>query len=221
MNWMCSFLDSLTLLSNSDAHSLENLGREANVFDLEKPSYNEIYEIIKNRDCKKFLYSINFFPEEGKYHLDGHGKCGVRWMPLETEKNKGICSKCKRPVTKGVLNRVYELADRELGEKPETFVPFKSIVPLRQIISEVLGKGIQSKAVKTLYFDIAEKGGGEFPVLLDRSREELSLFVPPKCVEGIMKVRKGDVRVIGGYDGVFGTVKIWDEAERSGQRKLL
>lgn len=221
MNWSLSSLDNVTLLANSDAHSLENLGREANVFDLENPSYSEIYEIIKTHNKKKFVYSINFFPEEGKYHLDGHASCNIRMMPEETRKNKGVCPVCKKNLTLGVCYRVSQLADRKLGESPRDVVPFKSIVPLLKVIAESLGKGVSSKAVTSEYQNIISKIH-EFKVLLDLGEEELLKITKPKIAEGIMKVRRGDIVIEGGYDGVFGTVKIWGEGDKvGGQMRML
>ncbi|MBI4215183.1 MAG: DNA helicase UvrD, partial [Parcubacteria group bacterium] len=208
MNWMWSKLDHLTILADSDAHSLENLGREANVFDLENPSYNEIYNIIKNRDTQRLVLSINFFPEEGKYHLDGHAVCGVRLKPAETKKNKGICPVCGKPLTIGVLYRVSEVADREFGKRPSSYIPFKSIIPLKLIIGEALGKGPASKTVDKEYMTLVTKGGSEFAVLLDLSEEELLKITLPKITEGIIKVRKRDIVIEGGYDGLYGTVRI-------------
>jgi len=128
----------LTLISNSDAHSPAKLGRETNVFDIEL-SYPAIIETIKSKNPQKFLYTIEFFPQEGKYHYDGHRACNVRTSPEETKKYNNICPNCGRPLTIGVLNRVNFLADREDGFKPEGAIPFKSLVPLQEIIAEVLG----------------------------------------------------------------------------------
>ncbi|TSC55344.1 MAG: hypothetical protein G01um101418_972 [Parcubacteria group bacterium Gr01-1014_18] len=220
MNWMVSELDNRVILADSDAHSLEKLGREANVFDLNTPSYDAIYDLIRNHRIEKMPYSINFFPEEGKYHLDGHVACGVRLFPKETFKYKGLCPKCQKPVTKGVLSRVYELADREEGQKPAAWTQPKSIVPLMEIISQALGKGISSKAVVNEYFSII-KHAGEFKLLLDWTAQDLLRITSPKIAEGIIRVREGKIQVVGGYDGVFGTVKIWGESDKIGQSRLI
>src|SRR3990167_11517790 len=125
MNWRVSALDRFSLISNSDSHSPSKIGREANVFDCEL-SYNEIITALKEKDRKKFLYTVEFFPEEGKYHYDGHRLCKVRLSPAETRKNKGLCPGCGKKVTVGVMNRVEKLCDRDEGFKPESAVPFKN-----------------------------------------------------------------------------------------------
>ncbi|MFA5248529.1 MAG: endonuclease Q family protein, partial [Patescibacteria group bacterium] len=158
MNWRVSALDDLTLLSNSDAHSTANLGRECNIFDLEEITYNEIYEAIKNKDLKKIKGTIEFYPEEGMYHFDGHRACGVSFDPQETAKNKGICPRCKKPLVIGVLNRVEELADRATGVKPKNCYPFIKIIELDKIIAEALGvKSRSSKKVQAEYNKLIKK----------------------------------------------------------------
>ncbi len=208
MNWRLSALDKITLISNSDAHSPANLGREANVFEIDpaKLSYNEIYRIIKEKDKSRFLYTIEFFPEEGKYHLDGHRQCGVVFSPVETKKNKGICPVCKKPLTIGVYNRVAQLADRPEGFKLDS-IPYKSLVPLQEIIADILGVGKGSKKVISVYTDLVNKGGSEFRILLDLNEDELSKIAQPEIVLGIKNVRSGKVEVSPGYDGEFGVVK--------------
>ncbi len=137
MHWMCSFLDKYTLVSNSDAHSPEKLGRNANILDTNL-SYTDIIRAMKSGDPQKFLGTIDLFPQEGKYHYDGHRKCGIRWDPVQTLKNKGICPKCGKKVTVGVMNRVVELSDRkDLDERPNR-LPFYSIIPLKEILSEIM-----------------------------------------------------------------------------------
>jgi uncharacterized protein (TIGR00375 family) len=222
MNWRLSALDQIVLVSNSDAHSLANLGREANVFDWDKPSYDEFYNTLKNQDKKKFLYTMEFFPEEGKYHLDGHASCKVVMDPGETKKNKSLCPVCKKPMTIGVLNRVAEIADRDKGEL-DNHIPYKSIVPLQEIIAEAFDVGKGSKRVQAEYFNIIKKGGTEFRVLLDLNREELAKIAEPIIVEGIMRVREGKLFIEPGYDGIYGTVKIFNDKERKGfeQGKLI
>jgi uncharacterized protein (TIGR00375 family) len=132
MNWRLSQLDNIFLVSNSDAHSPDNLGREANVFEMEQPSYKELHRILSEHDTTKFIETIEFFPEEGKYHADGHRECGFWCEPQETKKIKGLCPKCGRPLTVGVLNRVMELADRTPpATKPSSGVPYRSIVHLQ------------------------------------------------------------------------------------------
>jgi DNA helicase II / ATP-dependent DNA helicase PcrA len=215
MNWQLSKLDDTLLISNSDAHSLANLGREANVFDIapEKLSYGEIIRILREKDRAKFLYTIEFHPEEGMYHFDGHRVCGVRWHPDETKKHKGICSVCGKPVTVGVYSRVNALSDRPEGSKPPGMVPFKSIVPLAEVIAEALDRGKATKGVQTIY-DAMVSRMPEFKILINAPFYELAEFVPPSVVEGIRRVRDGKVTVEPGFDGQYGTVKIFSDADR-------
>ena len=223
MNWRLSNLDRITLISCSDAHSPAKLGREANVFNTEL-SYNGIIEAIKQKDPQKFLYTIEFFPEEGKYHYDGHRNCGVSLAPQETKKYNGICPVCGRPLTVGVLNRVEQLADRPEGFKPENAIPYKSLIPLEEIIAEALDLGVGTKEVEREYLSLIEKFGSEFNVLLNASLSDLKLATLPEVAEGISRVREGKVRVEPGYDGVYGKIKIFSKEEKkeiSGQRSLF
>jgi len=221
MNWRWSELDQVVLLSNSDAHSLPNLGREANVFEWSEPSYDEFYKTIKNQDKNKFKYTIEFFPEEGKYHIDGHAKCGISMEPEETIKNKGICPVCKKPLVVGVLNRVVELADRK-NEAVKDKIPFKSLVPLQEIIAESFNVGKGSKRVQQEYFSMIKKGGSEFGILLDKSLEELKKITEPEVVEAIKRVREGKLHIQPGYDGVYGKIQIYkDDEERGAVQKSL
>ncbi len=224
MNWRLSQLDRIALLSNSDAHSLANLGREANVFDFSELSYALFVDAIRTKDQKRFLYTIEFFPEEGKYHVDGHRACGMRLTPTETKKHGGRCPKCGKPVTVGVLYRVDALADRKEGEKPKKAIPYKSIVPLQEIIAEALGVGKQSKKVQKMYEQMVERGGSEFAILLDVSYEAIAAFTrDDRIVEGIRRVREGKLTILPGYDGEYGTVRIFTDAERTQnkQQRLL
>jgi len=212
MNWRLSALDKVALISNSDAHSPQKIGREANVFDTEI-NYGDIVGAIKSKDPQKFLYTIEFFPEEGKYHFDGHRICGIKLSPQETKKYNGICPVCGKPLTIGVLNRVEELADREEGFKPEGALPFKSLVPLEEIIADVLSQGTGTKEVEKEYKNLIEKFGSEFNILLDVAREELGRITSPEIAEGIIRVREGKVTKDPGYDGVFGKIKIFSQEE--------
>ncbi|HHE76622.1 MAG TPA: DNA helicase UvrD, partial [Candidatus Parcubacteria bacterium] len=207
MNWRVSELDRIVLLSNSDAHSPEKIGREANVFDADF-SYKAVMEAIRAKDPKKLLYTIEFFPEEGKYHYDGHRVCGVRCSPEETKKYNGICPVCGKPLVVGVMNRVEELADREKGFRPERAIPFKSLIPLKEVIASVLGVGSQAKIVEKEYNRLIGSFGNEFKVLLDVSGEELKETVSFDIAEAIVRVRQGDVKLEPGYDGVFGKILI-------------
>lgn len=222
MNWRLSALDNFTLISNSDAHSPRNLGREVNVFDTEL-NYLAISKAIKERDPSKFLYTIEFFPEEGKYHYDGHRLCQVRMSPQQTKEVKGICPKCGKSLTVGVLSRVDELADREMGFKPQNAIPYKSLVPLPEIIAEALGVQSRTKTVDEQYKKLIEKFSNEFAILLDVSLKNLSAFTLPEIVQGIERVRKGELIIEPGYDGEFGKVKIFQEGEKeiASQDKLF
>jgi len=214
MNWRLSKLDSITLISNSDAHSPSKIGREANIFDCEL-SYDEIIGAIKNKDKKKFLYTIEFFPEEGKYHYDGHRNCGVLLSPEETRKNKSICPVCKRKLTVGVMNRVDTLADRPLGFVPENAIPYKNLIPLMEIIAGALGQGPDTKGVQTTYEQMVQRFRGEFHILLDLELEEVSRSFPPRIAEGIKRMKEGKLSIIPGHDGVFGKIQIFgEEAEK-------
>jgi uncharacterized protein (TIGR00375 family) len=208
MNWRLSKLDKISLISNSDAHSAEKIGREANVFDTEL-SFIGIMDAIKSRDLKKFLYTIEFFPEEGKYHYDGHRSCNVVMTPEETKKNNKICSKCKKPMTVGVMYRVNELADRPNNFISKNRVPFKKVVPLSEIISEVLGVSKVSKKIKVEYERLIEIFGTELAILIDVSIEEIKNKGSEKLAEAIDKMRKGNINIQPGYDGEYGKVSIF------------
>ena len=216
MNHRLSALDNITLVSNSDAHSLNNLGREANVFLLDDAdiNYNEITRIIKEGDRKKFLYTIEFYPEEGKYHHDGHAACGVCLTHKEARAKKFLCPKCKKSVTVGVLHRVGDLADRHApplqGEGQGVgFIPHKYIVPLKEIIAKVLKVGVVSKKVKTEYEAMIKKIGNEFNILLKASDEEIRNGISDKKILlAIKNMRMGNVKVKPGYDGIFGSVDV-------------
>lgn len=217
MNHRVSALDKLTLISNSDAHSLDKLGREANVFafaDQAEITYDEICRIIKTGDRKKFLYTIEFYPEEGKYHFDGHAVCRVCLSPKETKAKKYLCPKCKKPVTVGVLHRVDDLADRPApephgGSMQGKFIPHKYIVPLKEIIAKVFGVGTASKKVIKEYELMIKNIGNEFFILLSADIKEIAKNVSDKNITAaIANMRAGKVKVSPGYDGVFGSVEV-------------
>lgn len=207
MLWRIEDGRRVTLLSNSDAHSPEKIGREVNVFDTEI-DYYQIEEAIKKRDPQKFLYTIEFFPEEGKYHLDGHRACGVSLEPKDSVRTNNLCPKCGRPLTIGVLNRIQELASEPEGFRPENAIPYRNLVPLQEIISDVLGIAVANSRVKSEYQTLVEKFGGEFCVLLGPKIEELSQITLPEIAAGIVAAREGRVELVAGYDGVFGHVKV-------------
>ena len=213
MNWRLSALDKFSLVSNSDSHSPSKIGREANVFDCEL-DYKTIREALKTKDKKRFLYTIEFFPEEGKYHFDGHRLCNTRLSPEETRKNKGICPKCGRPVTIGVMNRVEKLADRPEGFKPESAIPFKSLIPLDEIIAETKGVAKTAVSVEREYLGLVSKFGTEFDITLKASEEELLKGLPKRIAEAVLRVRKGKVNIQAGYDGEYGIISIFGEDEK-------
>jgi len=218
MNWRLSNLDKITLISNSDAHSPAKIGREANVFNTDL-SYPAITEAIKLKNPKKFLYTIEFFPEEGKYHFDGHRICGISLSPQESKKYNNICPNCGRPLTIGVLNRVEELADRPEGTMPPSVIPFKSFVPLGEIIAEVLGVLPLAKQVELEYQKLVREFGNEFNVLLNVSENDLEKTTLPEIAQGIKKVREGKVQIEPGYDGVYGKIGIFSRKEEKNQSR--
>lgn len=213
MNWRLSALDKIALISNSDSHSPAKIGREANVFDTEL-SYQGIVGAIKTRDPQKFLSTIEFFPQEGKYHYDGHRSCGVSLSPSETKQYNGLCPSCGRSLTIGVLSRVEELADRPEGFKPEGAVPFKSLVPLEEIIADAMGQNVGTKAVVAEYDKLIGQLGSELKILLEARREELERVSLPEVAEGVIRVREGKIQVEPGYDGVYGKISIFSDKEQ-------
>lgn len=218
MNWRWSALDSITLLSNSDAHSPNRLGREANVFDCPL-DYREITDTIRKKDRRRLLFTIEFFPEEGKYHFDGHRSCGVIFSPAQTKKNQYLCPNCHKKLTIGVMHRVEKLADRPEGFIPKSAIPSIHLIPLEEIIAEALGVRVGTKAVDLEYERLVEKGGSEFRILLEATPEELSSFVPPSILDGIIRVRQGKVKIVPGHDGVYGKISIFHEKKEGEEEK--
>jgi uncharacterized protein (TIGR00375 family) len=221
MNWRLSSLDNITLISNSDAHSPAKLGREANIFDSEI-SYQTITEAIKTR--KGFLGTIEFFPEEGKYHYDGHRACGINLSPEETIQHNYLCPVCNKRVTVGVMHRVEKLADRANGFRPNGAPPFYSLIPLPEILAETLKVGVNSKAVQTAYHHLLEKLGNEFSILMDTPLDDIERADSPLLREAINRMRSGNVYIVPGFDGEYGKVKIFEEMERKeikGQARLF
>jgi uncharacterized protein (TIGR00375 family) len=212
MNWMCSFLDDYTLLSNSDAHSPEKLGRNANRFDTEL-SYEAIIEAIKSGDPSRFHGTIDLFPQEGKYHYDGHRKCGVCWNPVETLKHGGTCPQCGKPVTVGVMNRVVQLSDREDLSQRKMRLPFKSIIPLKEMLAELEGVGPNSKKVDHTYMSLIKKGVSELELLLDVPLEEIDTLGGSVLAEAVRRMRDREIHIKEGFDGQFGIIKVFAENE--------
>ncbi|HKL17279.1 MAG TPA: endonuclease Q family protein [Patescibacteria group bacterium] len=219
MNWRLSDLDDYTLVSNSDSHSLKNIGREANVLEVDenKLSYDEIIDILKKGDKKRFLYTVEFFPEEGRYHMDGHRKCDVCFNPKKTIKEKGICPKCGKKLTIGVSHRVNDLADRDLGFKPKKAHGFKKLIQLDKIIAESIGlKTRNSKKVMKIYRNMIKGIGSEFYILLNAPIKKIKENVGhDKIIEAIKRVRNGNLLIKPGFDGSYGKVKIFKDNEKN------
>lgn len=207
MNRRLSALDNITLISNSDAHSPAKTGREANIFDTEI-SYPAMADAIKTG--KGFEGTIEFFPEEGKYHYDGHRSCGVNITPEETIRNNYLCPVCGKKLTVGVMHRVGKLADRKTGFKAEGFPGFHSIIPLPEILSETLKVGVNTKTVNKAYMNLLSNLGCEFKVLMDSPLKDIGSVSTPLISEAISKVRSGDINIIPGFDGEFGKIRIFD-----------
>ncbi len=218
MNWQLSALDNITLVSNSDAHSAAKIGREANILDTEV-SYPAIIEAIKTG--QGFVGTIEFFPEEGKYHYDGHRDCGVSMTPKETIQYDYLCPLCNKKVTIGVMHRVEKLADREHGYRPDGAPSFFSIIPLPEIIAEGLKCGVNTKKVAGVYFPLLEQLGNEFKILLDVPLDDIERAATPLLREAISRMRAGNVHIAPGYDGEFGKIRIFEEVERKGIRGQL
>ncbi len=224
MNWTLSALDTYVFVSNSDAHSGPKLGREANVFDLEQRTFSEIIALLKSKDKKKFLFTIEFFPEEGMYHYDGHRLCHVSCDPAQTKKYRGTCPVCKKPLTIGVLHRVDNLRDRNFGEKPASAIPFKKIVPLPEILAEYYGVASSSSTkVENMLFELVRKAGSEYNILLDMSESELKKIMPDDLTAAIIRMRNSEVQLTPGYDGSYGTVRLFSakNSRFSAQPQLL
>ena len=215
MNWRVPMLDKIAFISNSDSHSLLRIGREANVFNCDL-SYEGIMGAIKSRNPKKFLNTVEFFPEEGKYHYDGHRACGIMMTPDESKKVKGICPKCGKKMTLGVVYRVDELADKKRpeGHSDSKRVPFRNLVTLDSIIGEALDKGKATKSVMREYEKLIKTFNSEFNLLLNIPIKDIASATNEIIAEGVNRVRKGKLSISPGYDGEFGTVKIFDDKEK-------
>jgi DNA helicase-2/ATP-dependent DNA helicase PcrA len=221
MNWRLSGLDRYSLISNSDAHSPQKLGREANVFDTDF-GYGAMFDAL--RSGKGFEGTLEFYPEEGKYHFDGHRKCGTCLDPSETLRLDELCPRCGKPVTVGVMHRVIELSDRQEPMKPARAPGFRYIIPLEEIVAEINRTGTVSKSVRSAYSRIISEYGSEFAFLLDASVNEVSERLGPAFGEALARMREGRVRPQPGYDGEFGFVRIFsgDELkEFAGQGSLF
>ena len=223
MNWRLSMLDNYAIVSNSDAHSPQKLAREATCFNTEL-SFRGMYDALKDRDPTRFTGTLEFYPEEGKYHFDGHRKCDICWKPGQTLDADGICPVCGRKLTVGVLHRVEKLADRAEGDRPDVAMPFENLIPLPEIIGSVLQVGPTSKRVQTVYEQMLSTHGAELKILRELPIEEIAKTGDPLIAEGIRRMREGTVHIDPGYDGVYGKIQVFSDEDRarlSGQESLF
>lgn len=225
MNWQLSKLDSVVCISNSDAHSLKKLAREANVFEFDHPpTYDDFVRVLKEQDQDHFKYTIEFYPEEGMYHFDGCSSCSFCCDPKESKKLSERCPTCKKKLTLGVHNRVEILSDRDSFVVENKKIPFKSIVPLAEILAEVFGvNSVTSKKVEKEYLRLTDTID-EFSLLLDTSVETIkTLTTEPMLAEAIRRMRTGEVFKNPGYDGIYGKITVFGESgpRQKIQAKLL
>lgn len=212
MNWMCSFLDKYTLTANSDAHSPEKLGRNANIFDTEL-SYKGIIDAMKTGNQADFLGTIDFFPQEGKYHFDGHRKCGICWSPLDTLQHDEICQVCGKKITVGVMNRIAQLADRDDVLERKNRHPFYSLIPLKEILSELEGVSPDSNKVDQHYKQLVHKAGSELNLLLHYDIEYVKTIGGELISEAVRRMRNREVYIQEGFDGEYGIIKVFKDGE--------
>jgi PHP family Zn ribbon phosphoesterase len=213
MNWRLDQLKNITIVSNSDAHSPRKLGREANIIE-SKLDYREIIGAVRAND-KRFIGTIEFYPEEGKYHVDGHSKCGFYCDAEKTKKLKGICPKCGKPLVIGVDYRVNEIADQKYDYKPQKHKTVEYIIPLAEMIAEAKGvKSTNAKSVQEEYEKMILKLGDEFSILRSVPAKEIKGAGFELISEGIDRMRQGHVTRIPGYDGIYGIIKVFDENAR-------
>jgi DNA helicase-2/ATP-dependent DNA helicase PcrA len=211
MNWRVAGLDRFLLVSNSDAHSPQRLGREANIFTV-PPTFPNLAQALRTKEG--FSGTIEFFPEEGKYHLDGHRHCNLRLSPAETARVGGVCPQCGKPLTLGVMHRVQELADRPAGIASPEAKPYESLIPLPEVLAEVMGVKSFSKKVEQRYFRLLEKLGPELEILRRASLEDLAREGGSLLAHAIDKIRRREVHIDAGYDGVYGEVRLFTPEER-------
>ena len=218
MNWRVPELDDRSIVSFSDAHSARRLGRELTVFHGE-PSYAGLVDALDNQGIE---YTIEFFPEEGKYHHSGHRRCDVRRSPDEVAELGEACPVCGRRLTLGVMQRMEELARRDVAVRrgddglvrsPAERPPFRSMVSLAQILSEALGRGIQTKTVGAAYVKVIEAAGSELAALVSAPLADVERVAGERVAEGVGRVRRGEVAIEPGFDGLYGKVTVWPEPE--------
>jgi PHP family Zn ribbon phosphoesterase len=185
-------------------------------------NYKTIREVLRTKDKNRFLYTIEFFPEEGKYHFDGHRLCGIRFAPAETRQNKGKCPKCGKPITVGVMNRVEQLADRPEGHLPANAIPFKNLIPLDEIIAEARGVAKGSVAVERDYHSFVSKFGTELNILLKAPKEDLFKGLSSRVAEGVLKMREGKIDIQAGFDGEYGVISVFGKEKKTaeGEKQL-
>jgi uncharacterized protein (TIGR00375 family) len=224
MNWRLSALDKYVLVSNSDAHSPSRLGREANLFDADF-SYRGLVEALRKKNPDRFLRTIEFFPEEGKYHYDGHRKCGIVFSPKESIAHKDLCPKCGKKLTIGVMHRVEELADRDESARPPHRIPYQHLIPLNEVIAEAIEKTPECQSVWDIYFRLIHEFGNEQAVLTAAPIPDLARIQPERVSQGVDRMRKGAVRIAPGHDGFYGRVSLFEpdlpEGDSAGQLTLF
>jgi len=222
MNWRLSKLDRFALVSNSDSHSFWpwRIGREANVFELDEISYPEVVDAVCSKDPARFKFTIETDPAYGKYHWTGHRNCNVSLSPQEAKKLGNICPVCRRKLTKGVEQRVEELADRPAGFRPNDVPGFMRLLPLSEIITTVLNVDSPStQAVWKIYNSLIHKFGDEYTVLIDASKEALNEVVEARIADAVLRVRVGSVSVVPGYDGVYGKLVLGEVVSEEKPRR--
>ena len=213
MNWRLSALDRFALISNSDAHSPQKLAREATLFDAER-SYPGIYHALKDRDPARFIGTLEFYPEEGKYHYDGHRKCQVCWKPAQTLSAEGVCPVCGRKLTVGVLHRVELLADRPEGFQPDFAPSCEYLIPLDEVIGAAVGVGPKSKRVRSIYDRLLAELGPELGILRRADPAAIEACAGVLVAEGVRRMRSGEVDIYPGHDGEYGIISMFSSEER-------
>ncbi|MGC8622966.1 MAG: endonuclease Q family protein [Candidatus Micrarchaeia archaeon] len=218
MNWRVSSLDKYALISNSDMHSLAKMGRESNVLQLEEGySYKDVISAIKYKDSSKFKKTVEFYPEEGKYHYDGHRECGFSLNP--EEKSIRVCPVCGKPLVVGVLHRVNDLADYPTGRKPENAIPYINLVPLEEIIAYAIGKPVASRQVRGIYEQMIKAFGTEFDALSEANIDDIARESNDRIAQAISNVRENRIRIKPGYNGVFGKLYLIQDDVEDGEGK--
>jgi len=221
MNWRLSALDRVALMSNSDSHSPYpwRLGRECNAFEFAENelSYENLFKAVKEKDASRFRFTVEVDPAYGKYHWDGHRACNFSSSPEETKRLRGICPVCRRPLTIGVEYRVEQLADRPAGFKPPGAIPFRTVLPLHELLAAAYGASLASRRVSEVGSRlINECGGSELAALLDASKEKLAKAADDKIVELVLANREGALRIKPGFDGEYGVLQLSEKEREEG-----